>query len=811
MGSAGQQEHGIWKKKKPTIPGDVTSPEFVWLTFSHDSKLLLTLGGAPDWNLTIWNWEKGRALNSIRVSNTQGSPVYQCSFSPNDPNFICVTGNGILKFFKVDSQTSGEFKALQSNVGKREPQNYVSHTWIDEKLIIATENGDILLYGESGDFRGPLTSSCETSISTIMSFGKGFICGCAEGILQIFEKDEKDGFKKKNPITIKQNSGNILNLGLSPSEDNLVCTTDNNQAYLVPLTSSDIQDLKIDVLAQPFHHMVITGMDVCVRKPLVVTCGIDKSVRVWNYIENTLELMKYFPEEPYSVAIHPSGLTILVGFNDKLRLMNLLIEDIRSFKEFPVKSCRECQFSNGGQYFAVANGTTIQIYSTYSCENIGNCRGHNGKVRSITWLADDTGLVTCGMDGAVFEWEIKEGSHVQEFLQKGCNFSSAAISNDNKIYVAGSDRSLKEISNSQATGNWEIGFSFSQIILSGSSIQPMLLYAGTETGIVKYFRFPLASTSFDHYVHSGAVTRLRLSKDDAYLFSASEDGSLAIFEVSSKERNRKEKGEQALAWAEEILVTKSDLEEKLSVINDLKNKVEELHLHNEYQSRLREVNFEEKIRDITEVFNKELSDHKGSYEKLLAAKIDLEHEFAAKMHDRSMKHSAKIEHLEKFQEQKLDSEHQRFNELKRKLDIGIEKWQTVYQQRQHTFKENLNQLKKEYLDQLNLEASNCNNLVKERMEIDSNFDEKKISLEADADIEIDELRELFDRKIWNEKETEQKFSAENGILKLRYNGLKEEIKRQKDDIKARLDREKALYEQIHVLEKDIEGYFCCSS
>ena len=60
-------------------------------------------------------------------------------------------------------------------------------------------------------------------------------------------------------------------------------------------------------------------MDVCVRKPLVVTCGMDKSVRIWNYVEHTLEQMKYFTEEPYSVAIHPSGLNILVGFNDKLR------------------------------------------------------------------------------------------------------------------------------------------------------------------------------------------------------------------------------------------------------------------------------------------------------------------------------------------------------------------------------------------------------------------------------------------------------------------------------------------------------------
>ncbi len=151
---------------------------------------------------------------------------------------------------------------------------------------------------------------------------------------------------------------------------------------------------------------------MCVRKPLIVTCGIDKSVRLWNYLEHTLEGMKYFTEEPYSVAFHPSGLHILVGFNDKLRLMNLLIEDIRPFKEFPVKACRECQFSHGGQYFAAINGPTIQIYNTYSCEPMASFRS-NGKVKSIFWLSDDSGIVSAAMDGTVCEWDLKEEKALQ--------------------------------------------------------------------------------------------------------------------------------------------------------------------------------------------------------------------------------------------------------------------------------------------------------------------------------------------------------------------------------------------------------------
>ena len=30
------------------------------------------------------------------------------------------------------------------------------------------------------------------------------------------------------------------------------------------------------ILCHPFHNGAITGVDVCQRKPIVVTCGVDK-------------------------------------------------------------------------------------------------------------------------------------------------------------------------------------------------------------------------------------------------------------------------------------------------------------------------------------------------------------------------------------------------------------------------------------------------------------------------------------------------------------------------------------------------------
>ena len=48
----------------------------------------------------------------------------------------------------------------------------------------------------------------------------------------------------------------------------------------------------------------------------------------------------------------------------------------------------------------------------------GECRGHNGKVRSLAWLPDDTKLVSAGVDGAVYEWRLKDFKRTKENVLK---------------------------------------------------------------------------------------------------------------------------------------------------------------------------------------------------------------------------------------------------------------------------------------------------------------------------------------------------------------------------------------------------------
>ena len=225
---------------------------------------------------------------------------------------------------------------------------------------------------------------------------------------------------------------------------------------------------------------------------------------------------------------------IQVGFSDKMRLMNVVMDDIRPFKEFAVKACRECKFSNGGHMFAAVNGNTINIFATYTCENLGNLRGHNGKVRSLCWSADDSMLVSCGMDGAAYEWSLKDFKRVGESVLKSCNYTSVVCTPDGKSsFAVGTDKKIKEISESNIAKEHEAGGQLlTQVVLSHSG---RMLFTGAENGTVQSWKFPLSHEYQESLCHARAVTRMCITYDDSHLFTVSEDGCLLIIDVRDKE------------------------------------------------------------------------------------------------------------------------------------------------------------------------------------------------------------------------------------------------------------------------------------
>lgn len=225
--------------------------------------------------------------------------------------------------------------------------------------------------------------------------------------------------------------------------------------------------------------------------------------------------------------------------------MTLLIDDIRPYWETHIPNCRECQFSNGGQFFAAALGSTIQIYNTWTFAIVGTCRGSDSKIKSISWSRDDMKIVSCGIDGSNSTWDARSFKRETLVASEAQFLDSPCFGLDTKqSYSVGADGSIKQIIDGKIVKDVPQNGSLSFIVTANTCD---LLFGATKRGFVRTLTYPLLGDSggtnefVDYGCHSAPVTRIRVSCDDQFLFSGGEDGLLWVFKIDDKLKRRREK------------------------------------------------------------------------------------------------------------------------------------------------------------------------------------------------------------------------------------------------------------------------------
>ena len=95
-------------------------------------------------------------------------------------------------------------------------------------------------------------------------------------------------------------------------------------------------------------------------------------------------------------------------------------------------------------------------------------------------------------------------------------------------------------------------------------------------------------------------------------------------------------------------------------------------MQNEYQLRLKDLNYSEKIKEATEKFNQELDGDKKNYELLLQAKNDMEMEYEEKIKQLEERQQQHILATESQYQQKIMTEVDRYQQLvaEKKLRVG---------------------------------------------------------------------------------------------------------------------------------------------
>jgi len=814
-----------FRRKKTIAASEGSSKEFVSVAFSEDDQLLLTLSGAPDYTLSCWNWAKAKVVAATQAS-PYGHPVYQCIFSPIDVSIFVVVGKEYVRFFR---QADKEMRLLQET--HMPEQNFTCSCWMrtpDDHLLVGTESGDVLLF-RAGMFVmmlpcAPGPSRGGMPCTSMISMPGGFIVGSGPAELFFYAYDNSrdqalfdDQFTLVHSVTTDLSEGTVLHIAMCPLEEKLCVLTSDGQLLSLPCISpKSVLPEHIKYTSSAFHGpKSIVGMDVCVRKPLIITVCKDQTLRIWNFSTHECEMHKVFPEDMFSAALHPTGLHCTVGFTDKLRIYHVLVDELRICMELPIKACKECRFSNGGDMFAAANGSTISVYEFYTGEKVTDLRGHNGKVRSLQWL-ESGALLSCGQDGTVYMWNVPEARRTGEFVQKGTVFLSATHCGES-VFVVGNDRSLRELAMPDLAPhrNQDAGLLLGQVTLS---VSKSVLFAGSNDhnrpGCIRAYTFPITGDFDDYPCGSRHVTRLRLTPDECFIISADDAGCITIFELKDRQ-DRFQRTANATAppdllvledWSDEILITKNELDEKSQQITELRNKVDELKLHNEYQLKLKEMNYSEKIKEATDKYVQELEQAKTKLELLKEECADLELEHEERVKQMTDKHQSNVQEMETaFQVEIMDCVNA-FQQLTRDRDAQIERLEAQRRALVTAHERYVEELTLDYEQKLDDDRHTRLQCEDDKLELEREIVEIQSQLEDDVDVEIDNLRKTYEERLTSSRETTLKYKGENSIMRKKFSVLQRDLEDMKEETRRLLDQEKELHDSIRLLEKEVSAH-----
>ena len=133
-----------------------------------------------------------------------------------------------------------------------------------------------------------------------------------------------------------------------------------------------------------------------------------------------------------------------------------------------------------------------------------------------------------------------------------------------------------------------------------------------------------------------------------------------VHDVDQRGQVRSRERDGTTEFTEEILVTKSDLEEKSNQMQQLRNKVDELVLNNEYQLRLKDMKYKERLTETSDKFTSELQSDAQRYEQLMDDKRRMELEYEEKLRSLEDRHKAEFRDLEMQYDAKINTEVARY-------------------------------------------------------------------------------------------------------------------------------------------------------
>ena len=151
--------------------------------FNANGSKLATVGSAPDFMLTVWNWEQEKI---VLRSKAFGQEVFKVTFSHSNDGQLTTSGTGHIRFWKMAKTFTGlKLQGLIGKFGKVEISDISGYVELpDGKVLSGSESGNLLMW-EGNLIKVEISRNNQTChkgmVESIVLEGKYIISGGHDG------------------------------------------------------------------------------------------------------------------------------------------------------------------------------------------------------------------------------------------------------------------------------------------------------------------------------------------------------------------------------------------------------------------------------------------------------------------------------------------------------------------------------------------------------------------------------------------------------------------------------------------------------
>ncbi|KAM5335443.1 cilia- and flagella-associated protein 44 isoform 1-T1 [Glossophaga mutica] len=313
---------------------DGTDLGYAYVDFNSSGTLLASVGGNPDYTLTIWNWKEEQPILRTKAFSQD---VFKVTFNPEDDEQLTTSGSGHIKFWGMAQTFTGlKLQGSLGRFGKTTTTDIEGYMELpDGKVVSGSEWGNMLVW-EAGLIKVELcrtgSKSCHQGpINQIMLDEGEVITAGSDGCVRIWDFETIDtadiiddtGLLEIEPINELQVDKNVKLFSMIKMNET------GNNVWLAQDSSGAIWKLDLsfsNITQDPeclfsFHSGAIEALAVSPVTYLMATTALDCSVRIYDFASKTPLTQVKFKQGGTALAWVPrlisyTGAQIVAGFED---------------------------------------------------------------------------------------------------------------------------------------------------------------------------------------------------------------------------------------------------------------------------------------------------------------------------------------------------------------------------------------------------------------------------------------------------------------------------------------------------------------